>query len=83
MLNTCIPISHNLFQNEQLLGHIYDINWYLLPADQMKHVGLMLHQAQNPTSVTIGKYAPLNVESYMTLLRSIFSYVMVLVTFFE
>lgn len=72
-----------MFQNEQIIDHIYDINWYLLSADQAKQVGFMLHMAQNPTSITIGNLAPLNVESYMSLVKSIYSYVMVLVTFLE
>lgn len=68
-------------QNEELIEHLYDIKWYLLPEGHAKHVSLMLHQAQNAPTLTIGKYAPLNVESYEQILNSIYSFVTFLITF--
>lgn len=81
--NLNINVNCVLFQNEQIMDHVYDINWFRLSADQAKQVGFMLHMSQNPTSITIGNLAPLNVESYMSLVKSIYSYVMVLITFLE
>ncbi|EDS29230.1 Odorant receptor 83c [Culex quinquefasciatus] len=76
LLGTIIPVK-----NEELIEHLYDIKWYLLPEGHAKHVSLMLHQAQNAPTLTIGKYAPLNVESYEQILNSIYSFVTFLITF--
>lgn len=65
------------------MDHLYDVNWFQLTPDQAKDLRFMLHQAQSPTSVTIGKYAPLNLESYKRIVKSIYTYVMILVTLLE
>ncbi|KAL1374226.1 hypothetical protein pipiens_018215 [Culex pipiens pipiens] len=69
--------------NEQMLKHLYNINWHLLPPKHAKHLVLILHQAQNASSVTIGRFAELNVESYVSVLKTIYTYVMMLATFME
>lgn len=66
-----------------MLKHLYNINWHLLPPKHAKHLVLILHQAQNASSVTIGRFAELNVESYVSVLKTIYTYVMMLATFME
>ncbi|XP_039452482.1 putative odorant receptor 83c [Culex pipiens pallens] len=83
LFRICLMGTIITVKNDQLVGHLYNIEWYQLAPDQAKDLRFMLHQAQNPTSVTIGKYALLNLEGYMSVLKSIYSYVMVLVTVLE
>ncbi|KAL9701150.1 hypothetical protein quinque_004591 [Culex quinquefasciatus] len=69
--------------NNQLINHLYDIKWYLLPADQAKHLMLMLERAQNAPSLTVGKIATLNMELYDNIMKKVYSYVMLMATFLE
>ncbi|KAL1397685.1 hypothetical protein pipiens_009580 [Culex pipiens pipiens] len=83
LFRICLMGTIITVKNEQLVGHLYNIEWYQLAPDQARDLRFMLHKAQNPTSVTIGKYALLNLAGYMSVLKSIYSYVMVLVTVLE
>ncbi|KAL1400983.1 hypothetical protein pipiens_006985 [Culex pipiens pipiens] len=70
-------------KNNQLIDHLYDIKWYLLPAGQAKHLVLMLERAQNAPTLTVGKFATLNMELYDNIMKKVYSYVMLLATFLE
>ncbi|XP_038117184.1 putative odorant receptor 83c [Culex quinquefasciatus] len=70
-------------KNDQLLEHIADINWYQMDQDQAMRLILMLLLAQNATSVTIGNFRALNAETYVEILKSIYSYAMVLNALFD
>ncbi|KAL1397683.1 hypothetical protein pipiens_009578 [Culex pipiens pipiens] len=83
LTQSCLMGTIVTVKNDQLMDHLYDINWYQLTPDQAKDLRFILHRAQSPTSVTIGKYAPLNLESYKRIVKSIYTYVMILVTLLE
>ncbi|KAL1379688.1 hypothetical protein pipiens_003747 [Culex pipiens pipiens] len=76
LLGTVITIK-----NEKLTEALYDIKWYQLPGEEAKQLTLMLQAAQNAPTLTIGKIGPLDVESYESIMRSIYNFVMALFAF--
>lgn len=70
-----------IFQNEKLTEALYDIKWYQLPGEEARQLTLMLQSAQNAPTLSIGKIGPLNVESYESIMRSIYNFVLALFAF--
>ncbi|XP_055645242.1 odorant receptor 67d-like [Toxorhynchites rutilus septentrionalis] len=70
-------------KNEHLMKALYTIEWYLLPKREAANLVLILQRAQNAPCSTIGGIAPLNVETYVKIMKTIYSYVMAMITFME
>ncbi|KAL9693326.1 hypothetical protein quinque_012611 [Culex quinquefasciatus] len=69
--------------NEEIVDAIYSTNWYLLPEPERRCFALMLHKSQNFTEMTIGGFAPLNLETFVAIMNRIYSYFMMLISFIE
>lgn len=56
-----------MFQNEEIIEAIYGAQWYLLREPERRCFTLMLHKSQNYTEMTIGGFAPLNLETFVAV----------------
>ncbi|KAL9697810.1 hypothetical protein quinque_001251 [Culex quinquefasciatus] len=67
-------------QNEQITADIYGIGWNLLQKPQQKMVAFMLHRAQMARDLTVGQVAPLNMVTYVKIMKTMYSFFAMLVT---
>ncbi|XP_058447312.1 putative odorant receptor 71a [Malaya genurostris] len=70
-------------KNEQMCRDIYDIDWHLLKKPQQHIVAFMLHQSQIPKDLTAGGFAPLNMTTYVQVLKTIYTFFTMLITVLE
>ncbi|XP_055645243.1 odorant receptor 67d-like [Toxorhynchites rutilus septentrionalis] len=83
MTQYCLMGTIITVKNEHLVKALYTIEWYLLHHREAKHLVLMLQRAQNAPCATIGGIAPLDVETYVQIMKTIYSFVMAMITFME
>ncbi|KAL1399236.1 hypothetical protein pipiens_002236 [Culex pipiens pipiens] len=83
LLEFCLLGTVLTVKNEEIIEAIYSTNWYLLPEQERRCFALMLHKSQNFTEMTIGGFAPLNLETFVAIMNRIYSYFMMLISFIE
>ncbi|XP_055632425.1 odorant receptor 67d-like [Toxorhynchites rutilus septentrionalis] len=74
----CILGTYITTKNQQMVEIVYTIDFYQLAPNQQRMVALMLHRAQNATEMTAGRIIPLNMETYVEVLKAIYSYITIL-----
>ncbi|XP_067624899.1 odorant receptor 67d-like [Eurosta solidaginis] len=67
--------------NDRFCCGIYDINWYGLDVRNQKMIQLMLLKSQAPRDIMIAGVQPLSVNTALTITRSIYSLVMMVLQF--
>ncbi|XP_029724633.1 odorant receptor 2a-like isoform X2 [Aedes albopictus] len=70
-------------KNEEITEAIYEAKWHLLEKPQQRCIALMLHKSQNFVEMTVGGLAPLNMETFVAIMKSIYSYFTMLISFIE
>ncbi|XP_058823335.1 uncharacterized protein LOC131684451 [Topomyia yanbarensis] len=70
-------------KNDQMLIDIYEINWHLLKKPQQQIVAFMLFKSQNAKDLTAGGFAPLNMVTYVQVLKTIYTFLAMLLTVLE
>lgn len=65
-------------QSEDIAKSIYSCNWYNLPAKLMKNIFFVLMRTQQPVQLLAGRFLVVNIETYMSILKTSFSYLSVL-----
>ncbi|XP_055589100.1 putative odorant receptor 83c [Uranotaenia lowii] len=70
-------------KNEQIVRALYDIKWYRLTTKQQKMLGIVLQRAQNAVEITIGGLALLNLETFVEVMKKIYSYYAMLMQFLD
>lgn len=56
------------FQNEQITETTYNLRWYLLRKSEQKCILQMLHKSQSFVEMTVGGFAPLNLETFVSVI---------------
>ncbi|EDS29849.1 Odorant receptor 83c [Culex quinquefasciatus] len=83
LLEFCLLGTVLTVKNEEIIEAIYSTDWYLLAEPERRCFALMLHKSQNFTEMTIGGFAPLNLETFVAIMNRIYSYFMMLISFIE
>ncbi|XP_053692338.1 odorant receptor 67d-like [Sabethes cyaneus] len=78
MLGTALRVK-----NDHVIDAIYDCNWHLLTASDKRRFAIMLHRAQNPVEMTIGGISLLNMETFVEIMKTIYSYFAMMINFLE
>ncbi|XP_077259546.1 odorant receptor 49b-like isoform X2 [Temnothorax americanus] len=65
-------------QMEEVVNSIYSCNWYNLPLKLMKNIVFTIMRSQQPVQLLAGRFFVINIETFMTILKSSFSYLSVL-----
>ncbi|XP_055589101.1 putative odorant receptor 83c [Uranotaenia lowii] len=83
LLEFCLLGVTLTIKNEQIVRSLYDIKWYRLTTKQQKILGIVLQGAQNAVEITIGGLALLNLETFVEVMKKIYSYYAMLMQFLE
>ncbi|XP_039314716.1 uncharacterized protein LOC105206746 [Solenopsis invicta] len=65
-------------QMEDVAHSIYSCDWYSFPLKLMKNVLFVIMRSQQPIQLLAGKFFVVNIETYMTILKTSMSYLSVL-----
>ncbi|XP_024888077.1 odorant receptor 9a-like [Temnothorax curvispinosus] len=65
-------------QMEEIAYSIYSCNWYNFPLNLMRNVVFVIMRSQQPVQFVAGRFFVINLESFMTILKSSLSYLSVL-----
>ncbi|XP_071625506.1 odorant receptor 13a-like isoform X1 [Temnothorax longispinosus] len=65
-------------QMEEIAYSIYSCNWYNFPLKLMRNVVFVIMRSQQPVQFVAGRFFVINLESFMTILKSSLSYLSVL-----
>jgi len=65
-------------QTEEIAFSIYDSNWHCLPAKYMRNILFMIARSQRPITFMAGGYLIVSLETYMSIIKTSFSYLSVL-----
>ncbi|XP_033217056.1 odorant receptor 85b-like isoform X2 [Belonocnema kinseyi] len=86
-LGQAIHLFYNCYSGQMLvdrsgrfLNYIYESNWYLMPKNQKKLLCMMLLRSIKVCKVTIGNFFILNNETFANLMKTVFSYLSVLMS---
>jgi len=66
------------YQAEEIAKSIYCCNWHRLSAKLMKNILFIIARSHQPVQLTAGKFLVVNLETYMSILKTSFSYLSVL-----
>ena len=72
LVQYCALGSIILVTNDKVIIAIYDSFWYRMNISEQKIFGIMLHKAQNPVELTVGGFAPLNIQTFVEVNYRIF-----------
>jgi len=65
-------------QMEDIAHSIYCCNWYRFSLKLMRNVLFVIMRSQEPVQLLAGKFLVVNIETYMSILKSSLSYLSVL-----
>ncbi|XP_055548611.1 putative odorant receptor 83c [Wyeomyia smithii] len=83
LLEFCLLGTIFSVKNDDVIVAIYDISWYLLDRSDIKMLNFMFHRSQNSVNLTIGGFAPLNIEVFVEIMKTIYQYFAMLISFME
>lgn len=78
LLSFCLVGTAVDTKNDMILEAIYNSLWYRLPFREQKKLCLMLMRSQRSPRLTIGKFAYLNVDTFMKTTKAIYTYFMMI-----
>ncbi|XP_012221304.1 odorant receptor 13a-like [Linepithema humile] len=62
------------YQAEEIAKSIYGCNWHRFTAKLMKNILFVIARSHQPVQLTAGKFFVVNLETYMSILKTSFSY---------
>ncbi|XP_067210028.1 odorant receptor 10-like [Linepithema humile] len=65
-------------QMEEVAHSIFSCNWHCMSVKLMKNILFVIAQSQQPIQLTAGKFLVVNLQTYMSILKTSFSYLSVL-----
>lgn len=71
------------FKNDATSAEIYNFPWHLLPKKDQKNYLIMLNKSQNPRILTAGGLTPLNMDLFMSIVKTIYQLFMMMLNFIE
>lgn len=74
----CVVGDYLKSQMEEVGHCIYQCTWYNLPTKLMKNVCFILMRSQSPSQLQAGNFIVVNLETYMSILKTSISYLSVL-----
>ncbi|KAL9708182.1 hypothetical protein quinque_011700 [Culex quinquefasciatus] len=83
LLEFCALGTSLTLKNDHIVDAIYNTKWYLLCPSDQKKLQFMLHRSQNAVEMTIRGLALLNMETFVEIIKTIYSYFMMLRSFLE
>ncbi|EAT41957.2 AAEL006465-PA [Aedes aegypti] len=83
LLEFCLLGTVLYVKNEEITEAIYGTSWHLMEKPQQRCFALMLHKSQNFVEMTVGGLAPLNMETFVAIMKSIYSYFTMLISFIK
>uniref|UniRef100_A0A182FTH3 Uncharacterized protein n=1 Tax=Anopheles albimanus TaxID=7167 RepID=A0A182FTH3_ANOAL len=83
LIELCLLGTILSIKNEQIESVFYDSLWYLMDRSEQKTFLILFHKSQHAIEMTIANVAPLNVVSLVSILRKIYGFAMMLLSFFE
>ncbi|XP_001846629.2 odorant receptor 67d [Culex quinquefasciatus] len=83
LLQLCLLGTVLTVKNEQITETTYNLRWYLLRKSEQKCILQMLHKSQSFVEMTVGGFAPLNLETFVSIMNRIYTYFMMLIQFLE
>ncbi|EAT48361.2 AAEL000613-PA [Aedes aegypti] len=81
LLTYCLLGTIFSVKNDDAILAINGTKWYLLEKSQLKMVGFMLHRCQNPSNLTVGGFAPLNIETFVEIMKTIYQFFAMMINF--
>ncbi|XP_029725349.2 putative odorant receptor 83c [Aedes albopictus] len=79
----CVLGTVLTIKNDEIMIALYDTYWYKLTNTEQKMIGYMLHRSQNAVEMTIGGISLLNMETFVEIVKTIYSYSAMLVQFLD
>nr|XP_029727657.1 putative odorant receptor 83c [Aedes albopictus] len=83
LLEFCTLGTALTLKNDQARIALYNTKWYLLSISDQQRLKFVLHRSQNAVEMTIGGLALLNMETFVAIMKTIYSYFTMLITFIE
>ncbi|XP_055592647.1 putative odorant receptor 83c [Uranotaenia lowii] len=83
LLEFCLLGVTLTIKNEEIARALYDIKWYKLSSKHQRMLGFVLHNAQNAVEITVGGLALLNLETFVEVMKRIYSYCAMLIQFLK
>ncbi|EJY57634.1 AAEL017294-PA [Aedes aegypti] len=83
LLEMCLLGTIFSIKNEEITEAFYGMDWYLMDILEQKCIALMLHKSQHFVQMTVGGLRPLNMETFIVIIKSIYTYLMMLITVFK
>ncbi|XP_019549091.3 putative odorant receptor 83c [Aedes albopictus] len=83
LLSYCLLGTIFSVKNDEVILAINGTKWYLLEKAQLKMVGFMLHRCQNPSNLTVGGFAPLNIETFVEIMKTIYQFFAMMINFVD
>ncbi|XP_053696907.1 odorant receptor 67d-like [Sabethes cyaneus] len=83
LLEFCLLGTALRVKNDHAIDAIYNCKWHLLSTSDKRRLAIMLHRAQNPVEMTIGGLALLNMETFVEIIKTIYSYFAMMISFLE
>ncbi|XP_055678207.1 odorant receptor 30a-like [Lutzomyia longipalpis] len=65
-------------KNQDIAFELYNTNWFYMSLSNRKKLLLMLQRAQTVKALTVGHLAPLNLETGMSIYKTLYSYFLLL-----
>uniref|UniRef100_A0A182IPK8 Uncharacterized protein n=1 Tax=Anopheles atroparvus TaxID=41427 RepID=A0A182IPK8_ANOAO len=70
-------------KNEEIESTFYNSQWYLMDRSEKSTFLLMLHRSQHAVEMFVANMVPLNIVLFVTILRKIYAFLMMLINFYE
>ncbi|KAL9708180.1 hypothetical protein quinque_011698 [Culex quinquefasciatus] len=83
LLEFCLLGTIFRVKNDEVIIAIYNTKWYLLNNSQRQMLRFMFHSSQNPVELTIGGLALLNIETFVEIMKTIYQFFAMLISFME
>uniref|UniRef100_A0A1S4JE96 Odorant receptor n=1 Tax=Culex quinquefasciatus TaxID=7176 RepID=A0A1S4JE96_CULQU len=83
LFQLCVLGTILTVKNEQITEATYNLRWYLLEKSEQKCILQMLHKSQHFVEMSVGGFAPLNLETFVAIMNRIYTYFMMLIQFIE
>lgn len=74
----CVVGDYLKSQMEEVNVYIYQSTWYDLPVKLMKNLTFIIMRSQSPVQLQAGSFIVVNLETYMSILKTSISYLSVL-----
>uniref|UniRef100_A0A182NDC8 Uncharacterized protein n=1 Tax=Anopheles dirus TaxID=7168 RepID=A0A182NDC8_9DIPT len=78
LLGTILSIK-----NEEIEHAFYNSLWYLMDRSERRIFQIMFHKSQHAVEMTVASMAPLNIVLFISIMRKIYAFAMMLMSFFE